>query len=364
MNRIAFYAPLKAPDHPVPSGDRELARGIKNALTSNGLGLAVELVSTLRSYDGQGDSEVQKALITRAELEVNRLLEAARHNPWRAWVTYHNYYRAPDLIGPIVSQHLKIPYILIEASIAPRRRSGPWAEFARRADQASAQADIILYLTERDRTALVEYQSDNQIIAHFPPFLNRQTLPERSMPAEVGPDREILTVGMFRHGDKLASYQIIAAVLQKLSTPSWRLSIVGDGPARDDVVPLFEGFGENVVFHGQLAPPALSELYRSAAVFLWPGVNEAFGMVYLEAQAAGLPIVAQNRPGVRDVIAPANTLVPVGNLNLLAERLDTLLMSPELQQTITEKGRDWIKTHHLLDTAASELTRHLSSVLN
>lgn len=363
MSRIAFYAPLKSPDHPVPSGDRELARAINNALTQNELGFNVELVSTLRCYDGQGDQAVQRALIAQADLEVSRILEDARVRPFKAWVTYHNYYRAPDLIGARVSQQLDIPYILIEASIAPKRRSGPWAEFAKRADQASEQADIILYLTDRDRDALIQHQPDHQKVAHFPPFLNRQTLPERAMLTNTGSHREILSVGMLRYSDKLASYQIIARVLPLLNTPSWQFSIVGDGPARAEVELLFEPFGDRVVFHGQMDPPALADLYRRAMVFLWPGVNEAFGMVYLEAQAAGLPVVAQDRPGVRDVVAPSNALLPVDDQTLMAKELDTVLSTPELRRTMADGGRDWVSAHHLLGTAADTLTHHLSSVL-
>ena len=46
--RIGFYAPLKAPDHPVPSGDRQMARHLMAALGAAGHG--VELVSRLRSF--------------------------------------------------------------------------------------------------------------------------------------------------------------------------------------------------------------------------------------------------------------------------------------------------------------------------
>jgi hypothetical protein len=46
---VAFYAPLKPPDHPVPSGDRRMARALIAALTL--AGCPVELASRLRSYD-------------------------------------------------------------------------------------------------------------------------------------------------------------------------------------------------------------------------------------------------------------------------------------------------------------------------
>ena len=54
---IAFYAPLKAPDHPVPSGDRRMAGLLMAALRA--AGHDVMLASRLRSYEGQGDAVSQ-----------------------------------------------------------------------------------------------------------------------------------------------------------------------------------------------------------------------------------------------------------------------------------------------------------------
>jgi len=132
MTQLAFYAPLKSPDHLVPSGDREMAQGILGALSMNSLGLTVNVVSQLRCYDGQGNTTAQQKIRAQAEAEVERILDSVEN--LQAWVTYHNYYKAPDLVGFAVSQRLKIPYLLIEASIAKSRLNGPWADFAASAD--------------------------------------------------------------------------------------------------------------------------------------------------------------------------------------------------------------------------------------
>ncbi len=52
MRRVAFYAPLKAPDHPVPSGERTMARLLLRALDA--AGFAPDLASTLRTRDSDG----------------------------------------------------------------------------------------------------------------------------------------------------------------------------------------------------------------------------------------------------------------------------------------------------------------------
>ena len=160
MGQIAYYAPLKSPHHAVPSGDREIARSVMRALEMNALGLDVVLASELRSYDGRGDVSVQSEIKLRAAAEAERLLMSGKD--WTAWVTYHNYYKAPDLIGPAVCERLGIPYLLIEASISKRRLNGPWSDFAERSDFATSAADVVFYLTERDSVALKEFQSLTQ----------------------------------------------------------------------------------------------------------------------------------------------------------------------------------------------------------
>lgn len=359
MKQLAFYAPLKSPDHPVPSGDREIAQSLMAALTLNSLNLQVTLASQLRCYDGQGDTRLQQQIKARASAEVERLLDS--QTDWCAWVTYHNYYKAPDLVGVAVSERLKIPYLLIEASIAKSRLSGPWSDFAASADSATSAADVVFYLTEKDRIALEKYRPAKQKLVHLAPFLNQTELPavQRAQPQ----NKQLLSVGMHRYGDKLESYRIIAEALAHLTTPDWQLSIVGDGPARADIELMFAVYGERVKFLGQLDRKAVAAAYRQASIFVWPGVNEAFGMVYLEAQAAGLPVIAQDRDGVREVIASSRSLVAQGDPQALARAIDSTLASPSRYQSMAQAGVDFVSSRHLLGAAARTLSVQLSAVL-
>ncbi len=357
--QLAFYAPLKSPEHPVPSGDREIAQGIMAALTMNSLDLKVTLASQLRSYDGLGDKKTQQNIRAQAVAEVERVVDLA--HDWQAWVTYHNYYKAPDLIGVEVSRRLKIPYILIEASIAKGRLSGSWSDFAVSADNATASADVVFYLTEKDRVALEKYRPEKQKLVYLPPFLKQTVLPVLHQPSTV--NNHLLTVAMHRYGDKLESYRILADALGHLSLPDWRLSIIGDGPARADIELMFADYGEQVVFLGQLDRTAVAAAYCEASVFVWPGVNEAFGLVYLEAQAAGLPVVAQDRAGVREVIASPESLVPVDDPKFIAAAIERVLGNPTQYETIRKTGREMVEQQHLLDTAARRLSAQLSLLI-
>lgn len=353
--RLAFYAPMKPPDHGTPSGDRTIARSLILALEQ--AGASVTLASTLRCRDGQGDVEIQRQIMARADAEIPRLTALGHQMGWQAWITYHNYYKAPDLIGPCVSKALKIPYIQIESTRAHKRLQGPWAAFAKAAEAAADTARIIFYFTNRDAVALRRDAPPQQTLINLPPFLTNDVLP--FAPSPNGP---ILAVGMMRTGDKLLSYEIIAETLAALPHHNWQLNIAGDGPARPQVETLMAPLKGNIRFLGALDDETLRDAYRAASVFFWPGVNEAFGMVYLEAQAAGLPILAQDRAGVQDVLPPGDYPHPNEGSAPLATMLNTLLNDPTLRVARGRASHDNVTRRHLLPAAAATLKAGLLSL--
>ena len=79
MSSIAFYAPLKPPTHPTPSGDRAVARALLKAL-----GPEAELVSELRVYDGKGVTGAQETLIDAAKIEAQNLIKQGHKQGWQA----------------------------------------------------------------------------------------------------------------------------------------------------------------------------------------------------------------------------------------------------------------------------------------
>src|SRR3546814_1400194 len=90
----------------------------------------------------------------------------------------------------------------------------------------------------------------------------------------------------------------------------WQLVVAGDGQARDAVMQAFTwALPDRVRFLGLVQPEVMPALYAACDLLVWPAVNEAFGMVLLEAQGAGLPVVAGPQPA--DALAPG-FLVLVG----------------------------------------------------
>jgi glycosyltransferase involved in cell wall biosynthesis len=89
------------------------------------------------------------------------------------------------------------------------------------------------------------------------------------------------------------------------------LRIVGDGPERERLMRLAAHAGSEVTFLGSLTNDEIRQLYRRAAAVLLPG-EEDFGIVPVEAQACGRPVIALGRGGALETIVDGVTGVLVG----------------------------------------------------
>src|SRR3954470_5661184 len=207
---------MKDPGHPAPSGDRTMGRLLLKALGK--AGFRPELASALRSWDRIGDTAFQDEVRRRAGIEADRLVArwtgARSGDRPRLWFTYHLYYKAPDWIGPPVADALGIPYVVAEASRAGKRARGAWASAHAGAEAALDRADAIFVMTEADREALERHRRNGQRLLELPPFIDLEEWsdPPTTTPGGAGVAR-LLTVAMMRHGDKLASYRMLAAAL-------------------------------------------------------------------------------------------------------------------------------------------------------
>lgn len=363
--RIAFYAPLKPPDHPVPSGDRRIAGLLFDGLRAAGHHPFV--ASLLRSYDGQGDPARQARLAAIGAGTARLLLRRWRRDPAAApdlWFTYHLYYKAPDWLGPAISAALGIPYLVAEASSAPKRAGGNWRIGQRAVEQALRRADAVLGLNPADRDCVLPLLRDLEDWFDFPPFLDATHYAAAPCPRAPSPAPRLIAVAMMRPGDKLASYRLLAAALAMLADLDWSLDIVGDGEARGEVTAAFAIFGPRIRWRGALDETAVPAALAEADLFVWPAINEAFGMALLEAQASGLPVVAGAGGGVSGIVADRETgaLVPPGDPAAFAAALRVLIRDPERRAAIGAAARARVLRVHDLLAAASRLRAILAGL--
>lgn len=367
--RIAFYAPMKPAGHPWPSGDRLMARVLVSALEL--AGYSVEHASRLRSYDGAGDPSRQRRIASIGERMASRLLRRYRGRPLDRrpdlWFTYHLYHKAPDWLGPRVSRELGIPYVIAEASHAPKQRQGKWADGYAAAAPAIAAADLVFGLNRADDACILPLISDPGRLVPLKPFIDvkpyaaaaRQRHRDALVRAHnLAPETPLLTAAaMMRPGDKLASYRVLGDALAHLTSRPWRLMVAGDGAARPEVEAALAPLGGRVSWLGELTAEALAELYAACDLYVWPAIGEAWGMAFLEAQAAGLPVVAGRAGGVADVIADGETgcLVAPGDARAFADAVAGLLDRPATRIAFAARARDRMARDHDIGTAAAVL---------
>jgi glycosyltransferase involved in cell wall biosynthesis len=354
--RIAFYAPLKPPDHPVPSGDRRVARLLLEALRL--AGYEPVLASRLRSFDGTGDLRRQQRLAALGHKLAERALRRWRAEPANApdlWLTYHLHHKAPDWLGPRLSTALGIPYVIAEASFAPKRAHGPWALGHRAAEQAMRRADAVIGLNPADHACVLPLLIDPSRWVALKPFVD--TARFTPAPADRNRAPRLIAAAMMRRGDKLASYRLLGEALTGLLDLDWVLEIVGDGIARAEVMAALAPLGRRVLWTGRLDEDALACRLAAADLYVWPAINEAFGMTLLEAQASGLPIVAGASGGVAEVVAHEVTglLTAPGDAAAFTAAIRRLIVDPNLRRQYGAAARPRVLAEHDLPEAAARL---------
>jgi D-inositol-3-phosphate glycosyltransferase len=107
------------------------------------------------------------------------------------------------------------------------------------------------------------------------------------------------------------------------------------------------GLGESVRFVGPQPQSVLPLYYAAADVTVLPSYYESFGMVALEAMACGSPVIASRVGGLVTTVRDGVTgfLVPDGDVEALAERIETLVGDPELRWRLGREGVCWAAQH-------------------
>jgi len=370
--KVAFYAPIKPPDHHIPSGDRLIARNLVTVLEL--AGHKVGLASKFIAYSKRADDEILKQRKADAFAEAERVTRHFGTASPDCWITYHPYCKAPDWIGPLVCERLKIPYITIEAA-----RTGQgfedggdlWRDWRMEAQAGIRAADLHLCFKPTDREYLTNLQVDEALIRMIPPFINtKQATPNTlfSLPKRWRADWPVmLTVGMMRPGKKVENYRILAEALTGLQALHWNLIAIGGGPEEDNIKSFFNEIDPaRLRFMGGVEHREVLAAMQQSDVFVWPGWKEPIGMVYLEAQLNGLPVCALDSMGVSLTVSHGKTglLSPEDDPVRFRDNLAELLSHPDLRRDLASAASRHIVKNHSLSTASAAIDAALHENLD
>ena len=236
-----------------------------------------------------------------------------------------------------------------------------------------AGTDTLTYLGEytRSRIAAAVGPQAAARMRQVPPGVDEKTFHPDSGGAEVraalGLSSRPVVVCVSRLVPRKGQDTLIRALPGVLAAePDTVLLIVGDGPYRGDLEKLAASVGvsASVRFTGAVPWSELPAHYGAGDVYAMPcrtrrgGLDvEGLGIVYLEASATGLPVVAGDSGGAPDAVLEGETgyVVPGRDRDALTERLVTLLQDPSLRARMGERGRAWVEQNWRWDLLAGRL---------
>ncbi len=166
-----------------------------------------------------------------------------------------------------------------------------------------------------------------------------------------------------RHADVISALALLAD-----RHPELRYVIVGDGPERErlQALALTLGVQRRVHFSGQLPQPDAIATAQSATLFVLPSIDEAFGVAYIEAMAAGVPAIgARGEDGPQEIAAagPGIALVAPRNAPALARRIDELLRDPAALSAMEQQARATVRRDFTWERCGRETVQAYREVL-
>ncbi len=261
----------------------------------------------------------------------------------------------------LLSRELKIPFVVTVHGLdafSTRQVGGYAGKWCARVSQS-------VYRAARS-VICVSQKVRDQVIAGAAAPVNTRVLyngvdPQMFSPSDGEPNPPvILSVGNLIpvKGHELL-LRAFAAIQNQF--PGLSLEIIGDGPERSRLQKLAgeQGIAGSVYFRGRQSRRQVADAMRRASLFALPSRYEGLGCVYLEAMAAGKPVIACRGQGIDEVIEQGinGCLVGADDLQELTDTLALLLRQAELRRTMGGKARHTIIQGYTLEEAAARLVR-------
>ncbi|MFF6814480.1 glycosyltransferase family 4 protein [Streptomyces sp. NPDC012403] len=237
--------------------------------------------------------------------------------------------------------------------------------------------DTITYLGEYTRSRIASALTPGAAsrMVQLPPGVDEKTFHPDSggdeVRARLGLTDRPVVVCVSRLVPRKGQDTLIRAMPAVLAAePDAVLLIVGGGPYEKDLRRLAAdtGVAASVRFTGSVPWSELPAHYGAGDVFAMPcrtrrgGLDvEGLGIVYLEASATGLPVVAGDSGGAPDAVLDGETgwVVRGDSAEQTADRVITLLGDEELRRRMGERGREWVEQKWRWDLLAEELKKLL-----
>jgi glycosyltransferase involved in cell wall biosynthesis len=363
--RIAYYPSFRSLDHNRSSGLVSIARDLHRAMGEEGHEVMVPLHLSMEWIYRR---PWRWPTLLYQTIAADRQL---RQMPVDCWLTYHSYYRGPDVVGPTLSRRHHLPYFLFASSYASkyRKRVKTWLGYMLNR-RALLRADRLFVNKRRDLENLARLVDPTRIV-YIPPGIRTQAFPvdgevrqEMRRRLSLTDKRVVVTAAMMRPGVKEDGIAFVIEACARLrhDFPDIHLLIVGDGPGRERLsVKAAQLLPAAHSFAGRVAPARMVDYYNAGDLFAFPGINESLGMVYLEAQCCGLPVVATSHDGAPEVVADGECglIVPPFEVEPFATAMARLLADGGLRRQLSGQAIDRVRAQHDMSANYRLLLDHM-----
>ncbi len=307
MTTIGYYTPFKPLGFHLPSGDLTIATGLRDFL--EGGGHRVLHPSRLRARWIFWKPWLWP-IVVRDRLRALRMLAPC---PRRTLADLPCVLQIAGSDRPWVCRRLAIPYVIFQGIYSTRRKKNiktlPGYVLNR---QALMRADHVFSNRKEDLVNLRRLIPDDRLTYIAPGIDPKAFTFDAGARGELRRSWKIpentpvvLSAAMFRPGVKTQGliWTIKACAEICRQGKPVQLVIAGDGKERKTLQALAESLlSGNVRFVGKIPRDRMYRFYSAGDIFVFPGIRETLGMVYLEAQACGLPVVAFHNGGIPEVV--------------------------------------------------------------
>jgi len=349
---ITYYMPFKPMGHKNPSGDLITGTELYNHLSARKHN--IELVSNLRSrwiY-------YRPRILIQLLREKRRILNKYSNKKPDIWLSYHSYYKAPDLLGSYCSRKLSVPYVIFQGIYSTKHRKKlatlPGFLLNRK---VLLSADHIFTNKKRDLKNLKRLVQKDRL-TYIAPGINPNNFTfsadaRNNLRKKWNPENRqvIMTAAMFRPGVKTEGIIRVIESCSQLVREGRDIClwVAGGGTCHDQLQKkadqLLPG---RTRFLGKIDRHKIYCYYSSADIFAFPGIEESLGMVYLEAQSCHLPVVAYRDWGGSEAVVHNLTglLSPAADPSHFTRNIARLLDDRGLRTSLAENGARHIRSNH------------------
>ncbi|MCS7250352.1 MAG: glycosyltransferase family 4 protein [candidate division WOR-3 bacterium] len=166
---------------------------------------------------------------------------------------------------------------------------------------------------------------------------------------------------------KSVHHLIYAVKILKEKIDNFKVLIVGEGDDKERLMKLVKklNLSKIIEFTGYVSEEEKINIYQTSLFLVENSIKEGWGLIVLEANACGIPVISANTPGLKETVIDGETgfFYSYGDINMLAEKMKILLENDSLREEMGKKALAWAK-NFTWEKSADLMKELIEKVLN